>query len=801
MLVQFPRFAAAAGGVFLVSLGMLVYEIALTRVFSVILTYHYVFLVVSGAMLGLSIGGVFDYLWYRRGTSGQREESPLAFWASFAALTMMVSIFLINLLGRTGGLLSLAAAAILPFFFTGVTLAGAFRKFAGQSGMLYAADLTGAGLGAIAAVAALNAFGGPNAILAGALVGAAGAAVLLRERPVSVGVVVLALSVVLLASVVFGASLHRSVAGTVPIARDPDKDMFRLLSDPSAGGRVVESRWSAFGRTDLVEFDTDAGVMTLFIDGAAGTPMYRWDGDPGVSEGPVAKLMQHFPGAAPFLVLDDSQKDNALIIGPGGGRDVLINLFAGVREITAVEVNPEFVQIVADYSDYNGGIFTAFDKVSVVVEEGRSYLRRSSQRYDIIMLSLPITKSSRSYEGYALTENFLFTRESFHDYFEHLTDEGTLIVIGHSVLESMRLLMTSLAALREAGLTVTEAMERIYILGHPRMPVFAVRNQALTAQDADVLHAMLHLRGFEASSSYIPYVEQAVLDLGISESIDAEWRMMNQNMIDLAAGAIEPQQLVAAIPLDISPVTDDRPFFFLFEPRTPRVISGMLWFSAILLGGVIGMPAALRRSDARFRVEGQAATPKTVILTFVAIGVGFMLLEVTLFQKLILYLGHPTFALALLLSSLLVGTSLGSLASAAVRPRAIVTALWITSFAIVAALIAIVFVIDSHFGESIRNVSGMTTAAVLLLVVLGFPLGFPFPLCMRLLKQLGCDQDVPRMWAANGAAAVFGSVLAIGIAINAGYSTALVLGAATYIAVGIAMFVQRKRLTSSLPAL
>ncbi|MFQ6004185.1 MAG: hypothetical protein ACE5OQ_01670 [Woeseia sp.] len=800
MVVKLPRFAAAAGGVFLVSLGTLVYEIALTRVFSVIVTYHYVFLVVSGAMLGLSIGGVFDYLRYRRGTTGQREEFPLAFWAVFAALTMVGSIFLINLLGRIDGLLSLAAAAILPFFFTGVTLAAAFRRFAGQSGMLYAADLTGAGLGAIIAVVALNAFGGPNGILAAALIGAAGAAVLLSERPVSIGLVVLVLSVILLASGVFGAGLHRSVAGTVPIARDPDKDMFRLLSDPSTGGRVVESRWSAFGRTDLVEFDTDAGVMTLFIDGAAGTPMYQWDGDPGVSEGPVAKLMQHFPGSAPFLVLDDSQKDNALIIGPGGGRDVLINLFAGVREITAVEVNPEFVQIVADYSDYNGGIFTAFDNVSVVVEEGRSYLRRSSQRYDIIMLSLPITKSSRSYEGYALTENFLFTRESFHDYLNHLTDEGTLIVIGHSLLETMRLLMTSLAALREAGLTVAEAMERIYILGHPRMPVFAVRNVALTAQDADDLHAMLHVRGFDASSSYIPYVEQAVLDLGISEYIDSEWRMMNQNMIDLASGAIEPQQLVAAVPLDISPVTDDRPFFFLFEPRTPRVISGILWISVILLAGVIAVPAALRRTDAPLGTEEQAGAPKTVTMAFVAIGAGFMLLEVTLFQKLILYLGDPTFALALLLSSLLVGTSLGSLVSSIVRTHALVTALWISSFAIVVAVIAIVFVIDFLFRVSIYNASAMTAASAFVLVVLGFPLGFPFPICMRLLKQLGCDKDVPRMWAANGAASVFGSVLAIGIAINAGYATALVVGAATYIAVGIAMFAQRKKLTTSLPA-
>jgi len=782
---QRMQMRAITAGVFLLSLSMLVYEIALTRILSIVLMYHYAFLVISGALLGLSFGGVFEYFWSRRKQQIPDGETSLAWWASLVAVSMGVAIFLIVQAAGANSLLLLAAAAMLPFFFAGVTLVGVFKRFARESALLYAADLTGAALGAVVVVWALNLWGGLNSVLASSL-GAALSAVAFGVSDTvtrrKIGTIFTATMVMLM---IGGSSFFYPMIGEVPIGRDPNKDMFRILNDPSFDGKIIESRWSAFGRTDLVRFEKDPSSMTLFIDGAAGTAMYQWDGQTSVTEGPVAMLMQSFPGALPFLIMNDSQKDSAYIIGPGGGRDVLINLLAGVKQITAAEVNPEFVAIVQDYAAYNGGIYTDFDNVQVVVEEGRSYLKRSAQTYDIIMLSLPITKSSRNVEGYALTESFLFTKESIHEYFDHLTDEGAVIVITHDLTEAIRLTMTTLAALQDQGVSVPDAMQRIYLLGHPMMPVVVLNKRPLSPEKAQTLHAALHLAGFDGRMSYIPYAKQVVLDLGISEGVDTVWRMMNQNMIDLAEGNIQPEQLVASTAIDISPVSDDQPFFYKFEPGIPNRIMALFW-GVMLLSVAMIVVAWMVQRKAGYR-SNVCTISMNVIIVFAGLGVGFMMLEITLFNKMVLLIGHPTFALSLLLFSLLIGTGMGSLITRLIPDNQLWTGLWVASLSIALSVFGLMVLVGSSFD----NV--MFLVPVILVVVLGVMLGVPFPLAIRLLKHIGQSDHIPWAWAVNGAASVVGSVLVIMIAIHWGYQSAFAVSGSVYFSVALLTIFNRNR--------
>jgi len=789
-----PRVGAVAAGVFLLALSVLAYEIALTRVFSVVLSYHYVFLVLSMAMAGLGGGALLEHYRSRRVRVTGRLETAASTWATLAAVTTSGSILAIDRLGVASGLLPLGLVTLLPFFFAGATLAGVFRRLAPHSSWLYAADLAGAALGSLFIVWALNRLGAPNAVLATGTVAALGAVLLSFERPVSRPSLAAAAVGLALTGILLTAGVLYSIAGDVPIGRDPNKDLYRLLNDPSIGGRIVETRWSAFGRTDLAQFEGDPDSMSLFVDGAAGSPMFRWDGRVGNPGGAVAALLSRFPGSFPFRFLDERQKDHALIIGPGGGRDVLVALLAGVKQVTAVEVNRDFVALARKYSNYNGGLYTSIDNVRLVVDEGRHFLRQSKDRYDIILLTLPVTKSSRSYQGYALTESFLFTRESFRDYLSHLTPEGNIVIVAHGFGEAVKLLTTALAALSEEGKDPLEAMRQIYLLGHPMFGILVVQNRPMDAVTAGRVHDGLHQAGFDGQSSYVPYTEQLAVDLGLRSGADATWLMMNQNLIDLARGRIRLQELVDAVPVDIGPATDDRPFFFNFEPGLPRTISALLWLSALFLGLVVGVPVARRRLGIQPDPDRALALPWPVPFVFAALGAGFMLVELALFQRLLLYLGHPTFALALLLSALLSGAGVGSVLSGMVRSTWLVRASAMSALVVAGAVLFLAAAVPRLFDPLVGSAVGSRIAVAGLLGGLGLVMGAPFPLSIRFLHDVGAEPAVAWLWGVNAAASVFGSVAAVAVAILFGYSVALALGGLAYVAVAAVTLVAWRRM-------
>jgi len=782
-----------AMGLFFLSLSLLVYEIALARLLSVVLVNQYVFLVVSGAVMGLSFGAAFDY-WRARRTAqnslGMRYG--LAWWSSCCAISICLGVFFVGWAGRTDSLLSLALAGIAPFFFAGVTLAALFRSFAAKSSLLYAADLVGAAIGAVFVVWLLDVWGGPNTLFIAALGAAFAAAVffMAEQKRRRDGYLVVASAIFTL--LLFSVSLSYPDTTEVPIGRDSGKDMFRLLNDPSIQGEIVESRWSAFGRTDLVRFESEKDSMTLFVDGAAGTPMYRWDGGMlDVNDDALGARMAGFPAFIPFLIMNESQKESAFVIGPGGGRDILVALLAGVERVIAAEVNPEFVEIVSDYADYNGGLYNRLDNVEVAVAEGRNFLQRSTESYNTILLTLPITKGSRSYEGYALTESFLFTKESIQAYLTHLEDDGALVVVTHGLTESMRLILTALAALREQGASVTDAMKQIYLLGHPMMPVFVLKKSVLTQEEANTLHAVLHLAGLDGERSYIPHVKQVVRNVDFPEGVELKWRMLNQNLIDLAEGKIQLEQLIDAVPVDISPVSDDRPFFYKSEPGIPKAITTLFWGAVLLTVVIVVAPMVIQRIT-NVQSEVVIKLPWWPIgLLFVGLGVGFMLVEVALFQKLVLYIGHPTFALSLLLFSLLLGTGMGSLMSSRVQNQRLTTGVWVSAAIAAASVVIVTILLESTFKATLSSAIETPVMPALLLIVQGLALGAPFPLSMRLLKQMKRQRDIPWAWAVNGAASVIGSVLAIMVAMKIGYTMALFFGALVYFVVAVIVFFAR----------
>lgn len=765
-------------GVFLLSSSLLALEVALARFLSVMLSYHYVFMVVSLALLGLGTGAIFVRFFKPPLPHGHDNGfGNLARFAGLFSLSVLFSIVAMVLL-PIANILLFSFLFFIPFLFAGMFLAGVFRTFPGLSSRIYGADLIGAAVGAIGVVFSLNVFGGPNTVF---LIGIILALVslILAAKATNRKLKIIILPTVSLLSA-FGllwvniANPYLAIVGA-----DSSKEIHHLLS-ADFGGEIVETRWSAFGRTDLVAFRGEPSQMSLFIDGTAGTAMYRFNGDLDDPSLEVQSL-KSFPGYLPFQFLEEGEKDNALIIGPGGGRDVLIALMGGVGRITAVEVNRDFVDIVKDYAWYNGGIYEDFDNVSVYVDEGRSFLRRQGEKYDIIMLSLPVTKTSRSLEGYALTESFLFTTDSIKDYLEHLTDEGRLIVVAHSPVEMFKLLSISTSALKQLGIDNSAAMQRVYMMGSESFSVFVMKKSAFGPEDTVPVHQSLHQLGYDISTSYLPGIRLSSSSLHVDEGRFDECSMLNPVLVAVERGMVGFNELeVGHGPhrLDIRPVSDNNPFFYNFERGTPGNVSLILWVSTSVLFLTILMSLRKRKD-----ISYDARNPKLIrfALLFSLLGAGFMLAEVSLFQKFTLFLGQPVLSLTVSLSSLLVGAGLGSLYSGRFSPERIAKVMTIAALAIAVMLAVYAFSLPHIF--SLLLGTGLPLrllTTVFLLVLLGFLMGFPFPLGLRLLSELKREDFIPWVWGINGMASVVGSVMAIVIAMSLGFTEAIFAGAGLY---------------------
>ena len=757
----------------LISLSVLMLEIGLTRIFSIMFESHYAFLVISLAVLGLGLGGIYIHIKVSKlmdCDAGQiRNYLPVSSGLmGFSVLIMLIFIVKIPIFQN---IYLTVLLAFIPFLFGGMFLATAFRLVPDRSSYIYAADLIGASIGAVLIVALLS-LGGIKINLAVAIIASLPACLFVFKESTTKfkRFVFPFLTGSLLLMFIFnylGVSL-----GTIPFARGSHKEMDHLLRHPVMEAGIVDSRWSAFGRTDLVEMTDNPDEKVFFIDGTAGTVMYRFNKDPDTLDKPEFK---HFSGYFPFEILPEEKRKKVLIIGAGGGREVLISLLGGAKEITAVEVNKDLIDLMKNYSNFNGGIYNGYPGVKVVVEEGRNFIRSTRENYDIIMLSIPITKTSRSPEGFVLTENFLFTVESINDYLDRLKADGQLIVVAHEDMEIFRLVFTALSALKKRGISPAEAMKHIYTVGPEIFPVFVLKKSPFTQQEANKVHENMHKHDYSTHSSFIPFIEQVTYVIPLGEEIYQKQKMLNDALYLISQGKLSPDELIESADFDLKAVTDNDPFFYKFELGLPSILTFLLILSVIaMIGGWLIKPGYLREN----KVPGK----NILFLTFFSsLGIGFMLIEIPLIQKFILFLGQPTYSVAMLLFSLLVSAGIGSWLSGILWESRTLLKLRIAVIMVSALTGLHILFLDQVFTFFLGTSFFIRIfVSFVLLLPLGLFLGMPFPLGMKLLDELGLQQYVPRMWGVNGIGSVLGSTLAIALAISFGFSYALFLGIISY---------------------
>ena len=776
-------------GIFIISTAVLSFEITVTRISSIIFSLNYVFMIVSLAILGLGCGGIYAFYKWRNQQIRILNNiyNTLSFYASLFALSVSLFIILITSVPFFIYSIPFFTISFMPFFFAGFLLAIIFRAFPQESFKIYAFDLLGAASGAILVIMALNKFSGIEIVLFISILGLIASFLFLRwnsKKRVSLkrfsGIIIISLFCVLL----FASNIFIGFLGEIPTRNEINKELSHVLA--RGNNKIIESRWSAFGRVDLVKNFDDDSRMWLFVDGAAGTAMYKFDGNIENTYDNIDFLEKGLIGAFPFLLLNEYEKDNMLIIGPGGGWEVLLGLVNEVGTIKGVEVNKDFVEIVKEYKDYNGGIYTDFKNVDIITREGRDFIRSTKEKFDIIITSIPLTKSSRSIEGYSLTENYLITSESIKDYFSHLTDEGRLIVVLHDSFEIMRFTTTALVALEELGINNREAMSHIYTIGREMMPIIVLKKNPFTVEESNIRHNLIHILGSDSPSTYLPHIEQEIYDMELSDGTIMEHYMFNNSLIDLSKGDINLKELIKTSFYDISPVRDDRPFFFDHKPGIPNNLI-LLLVIVLLINSSVTFPALIFWKDKKGFIK--------LMALFLLLGAGFMMVEISFFQKLTFYLGSPTISLAVTLASLLTGMGIGSFLSKKIYSESNTKRLVLFSFLIFITAIGLFFItplIMNNFSEKSILIKAIVVS--LLLIPLGFILGIPFPTGISLAKRLGFESSIPWLYGINGTMSVLGSVIAIIISTTIGFTASLIIGALFYLAIALIFIFGKKNL-------
>jgi hypothetical protein len=776
-----PRRLAVA--VACVASAMLLFELMITRIFSVLFFYHFSFFAISLVMSGLVLGGIWASRWDVRRMDDGAFASRLARLAwGFSGLLLaaaLVSKFLPRLTAASGPSLpvvALHAVVFLPgLVAAGAFLAVAFARERAWIGRLYAWDLVAAAAACIAAIFALRTLPGPAALtIPIGLAACAGLALGARVDRLASGALAAVAAVLLVAS----------------LATDG-----RLLRLETPGTAPVLERWNEHSRIQVLPVDEHG--QQLVIDRSAATGMLRIPPEPDGA--PVRE--QAWWGDGPQYTayqLGRPVRDVA-IIGVGGGRDLYPPLAHKATRVDGYELNGILVDFLErEFVDYNA--ITTRPEVHLIHDEARVGITHSNRQYDVIQASLIDTWAATASGGFVLSENGLYTREGWRVFLSHLSDQGVLTMsrwwLPTAPAETERLVSLAAAGLADAG--IADAREHVILTA----TAVSESGGAFTGAEEVSVATILVSR-----APFTPEEVARIRDLCAAQGLTllvAPGVAAADPVVDRLLDPATRAAAIAASPFDISPPSDTKPYFFLqVRPADALDLFGRqfggvteITFNGVRVLVVLALCSlALTLVVVGLTIGGLpgsgASSPERVVyrwmtLYFLGIGFGYILVQLALHQRLILIVGHPTLALSIVLFSMLLGTGIGAAASERLFPSGSLAragSAILGTLVLLAAVLPALPAIDQIGSAALRTVLvGLIVGAV------GFALGLAFPLGVRRVAPTG-EWAVQKMWAINGAASIAGSVLAAFVGLVAGSWFVLLAGIGCYavaVAAGIA---------------
>lgn len=776
-------------GLTLLSTVLLSYEITQLRVFAYSLSPVLTYAAISITMLGFGVASTVLSL------SRRLQSAPLGPACTVCCVLMALVGVVANfafaqaspriLLGPglagtfTAATLAVILLCMLPYAFGGLAISLVLSRRSAESSRLYFANLLGSGLGCFSVTFALRPLGAERLIFL-LLAGASLSGALLAGRK--------ARTVRTLAVVVGGLLIALVPSAPRLLTFSPDaSDQFAQIAQgyrrAGLGEPIRElSSWDPVGKLEIHSWHdhyanapAPIGYKLLTHDGGAASVLFAVGDDPLHG----ARLFGNTMWGVAFQLRPHA---NVLIIGLGGGPDVLAALFHHEARITGVEINASIIDAVrSTFAPFLGDPY-AQPGVRIVLSDGRSFVRRTDERYDVVQLSGVDTLTTQSSGSFVLAEDYLYTVEAFKDYLNVLNENGILLVTRFGP-EPIRLSMIAERAFKELG--VPRLDQHIVILRQSSASLVLIKRSAWTREELATLDRMVNDSeqtnqglGLLASDLFNGHFDAPLRYLYAPHQPDAE-----PHYAALFGSIAADQAPKVTVP------TDDSPYYFSAswvaflrgEPissGTAGVLGVHLHFTLILVSVAlicILIPPAL---------QGSRSLPRRhrlpIFAYFFALGFCYMFLEIGLIQKAVLVVEHPAYSVAVVLAALLIASAIGSLLVQRVQhsPRAVVGAVAgaITVIGVTyVVLLGTVFDALMPFGFPVR-----ITAVVLIVALLGLPMGMLFPIGLRQLT--GSDAAViPWAIAVNGLASVIGSVLSLPFAVLYGFNALFACGVAVYV--------------------
>lgn len=759
-------------------------QVSLTRLFSVIFWYHFGFLIISTSLLGFGIGGLVIRAMRERleqidadrvVTFGTAASGPLLALAltiithnPFRPLAVHQSATDLLLL------VAVSAAMLLPFVAMGATVLFILQRWSDSVDWLYGANLLGSGFGCLVAILLLDRFGGRTAYLLLAASLPLLAAWYAAPRSMRDSMIAAGLTLALLGTLAGAQTFYPLDTASKRIACLKDSQLVFTdwtslskvdICSGDQGNAASQGLWG-LSQNNTHPLPTRLGVV---IDYWAYTTILEHSEKPGYYD---------FLDALPmYMAYHWTDEPSVLTIGAGGGMDVRAALEGGASEVDAVEINPSiFRAMTEDLSEYSGRIYR-HPKVRSHLAEGRRFVESADRKWDVIQISGVDTHSATQAGAFALAENFLYTTEAMQTYLNHLEDDGILTLTRwYFPTEgkprfSMRLFSLVVESLLEAG--VEDPARHMVFFKSKHFTVLLLKKKPITGAEVAAVDAKVKQYGYE----FIHRPDRPVAS--------DEFAIFREFLHSPDRDAFRE-----AYPYDISPPTDDRPFFFEHRKlrdiyKTKRFIGaegldGQMILAFLLFEMLI---AGLALTWVSYRIEDVSPRP-IGWLYFGAIGLGFMLVEVTLTQRLVLFLGHPVYALTIVLFTLLVSSGVGSALSSRIARSVPVPKLL---FGVAAVMVGWALV-----GTPVlRMFIGAPTAirvlvGVAMIAPAGVLMGTAFPEAVRRLANSN-ESELGVYWAWNGVASVTASVLAVIVAMTSGFATVMWIAAAAYLGAGLVL--------------
>jgi spermidine synthase len=761
-------------GIFVLACATLAYQILITRFFSVVLYYHFAFAAVSLAMFGLTRGAMQVYRNPER-YAPDRVDVEFARHASLfslGAVGVMVAFLCAPLLVPEEYLLAVLSlgmlAFILPFTDSGVCITLLLTRLSYKGGKVYAADLSGASLGCLGIIFALFVIDPVSAALWIAALAAAAGWVTARgsddRRSLHLSAIV---TLTLLVAAVVHTGLYASDRRHLGV----------MWAKGSRQSGTEFERWNTFSRVRVVPLgestpfgwglartpSTKIDQKYLDIDADASTVITRWDDD-------IRNLsyLQSDVVNAAYLV---QPLDAVAVVGVGGGRDILSALFFGAKHITGIEINPAIFEALEEkFADYSGNLHRR-PGVSLINAEARSYINHSSERYDLIQISLIDTWAATAAGGLTLTENRLYTVDAWEDFYRKLKPGGLLSIsrwynpTDHRS-EFYRLVAIGVSALTGRGVPAASLQRHVVAVNVDKIVTVITRPDPLSDTQWHAARKRLQDQGFTILLGPDVAFDDVTSTILSGEANAKYFRTLKENII---------------------PSTDNRPFFFytsrlgdlLTHGRSalPRIngalITTLLLVAVTFAACVFYVLVPFIRLATRMSVSSVARP----VAYFTAIGMGFMLIEISQMQQLMVFLGHPVYGLGVVLFTLLLFSGLGSTTvreSAPARREMLWRIVGLLTALVMAGLLT---PLATDWARS-ATTAIRVMISVLLLAPPSFFMGMMFPLGLSIWR--GDRELLPFFWSANGITSVFASVLGVLLSMELGIAETYAIGACFY---------------------